>query len=197
MIEEPTNEGQSHSGDNVREELRHDASELGGMAKERAEARAGQEQQRVAKTARSASTAMNTAADQLRDDQDAPEWMASMFTGAARQIDDLAGRLQDKSPRDVARETSQFGRENPAAFLIASAAAGFAAARFLRAGAEQQHQTDSGGSAQDAWRSTQDFSSGAQGYSSATATNQTGGRSWDENSGSAAGSTFGTSGDLP
>lgn len=199
MAQEPIGRGEKHSGERVREDLKDDASELGGMAKERAEARAQQEQERAAKTAKSASSAMNTAADQLRDDENAPDWMASAVSSAARQVDDLAGRLQNKSPSDVAREASRFGRENPTTFLIASAAAGFAAARFLRAGAEQQHQRDDAGSADDSWRNTQAVSpggsTGAQVYGTSS-TGQTRSGTWNDSAGSATGLPRNNSGDL-
>lgn len=195
MAQEPIGRDAEHSGTRVREDLKNDASELSGMAKERAEARAGQEQERVAKTARSASTAMNSAADQLRDDENAPAWMASAVSNAARQVDDLAGRLQNTSPSDIARETSRFGRENPTTFLIASAAAGFAAARFLRAGAEQQHKRDDAGSTGDSWRNSQDFSASGSGYAAA-APGQTAGGASTAPSGTTPGSPFDTKGDL-
>ena len=61
----------------------------------------------------------------------------SAFSSAARKVDDLARRLQDKDVRELASETRGFARDNPTAFLAASAAVGFAAARFMRAGAEE------------------------------------------------------------
>ena len=124
------------SGDDVRAELKGDAQRLKDTAQRQGEAQADRNKERVATTAKSASSAMSTAADELRNDENAPDWLASSVSSAARQVDELAGRLQDKSPRDIAHETSRFAREHPAAFLTASAAIGFAAARFLRAGSE-------------------------------------------------------------
>lgn len=148
MVTSTTGSTHASSGAEVRDELKGDAQKLKNTAQEQGEAKAREGKEQVAKTAHSASSAIDAAADKLRDDDDAPAWMASAFSSAARELDDLASRLQDKSPRDIARETNRFGRENPTAFLAASAAIGFAAARFLRAGAEYHEDYDvgSGGS---------------------------------------------------
>jgi ElaB/YqjD/DUF883 family membrane-anchored ribosome-binding protein len=139
------------SADALGQELKDDVSRLKATAEERAGNVARAEKEQVAKSAKSAASAIDAAADTLRDDENAPAWMASAVSNAAKQVDDLAGRLQDKSAKDIARETNRFGRENPAAFLAASAAVGFAAARFLRSGAEYQ-ESHSGGSGNQAGR---------------------------------------------
>ena len=146
MVTSTTGSTHGSSGAEVRDELKGDAQKLKNTAQEQGEAKAREGKEQVARSAHSASSAIDAAADKLRDDNDAPAWMASAFSSAARQVDDLASRLQDKSPRDIARETNRFGRENPTAFLAASAALGFAAARFLRAGAEYHAEYDVGSS---------------------------------------------------
>ncbi len=146
MVTSTTGSTHGSSGAEVRQELKGDAQKLKNTAEEQGEAKAREGKEQVAKTAHSASSAIDAAADKLRSDDDAPAWLASAFSSAAREIDDLASRLQDKSPRDIARETNRFGRENPTAFLAASAAIGFAAARFLRAGAEYHEGYDVGSS---------------------------------------------------
>ena len=117
-------------------ELKHDAENLKETAARQGEAKADQEKERVGRAASSASAALRTAAGELRDDNDAPDWLASAFASVAREVEGVAGRLQNKSTREIASETRRFARDNPTAFLAASAAAGFAAARFLRAGSE-------------------------------------------------------------
>ncbi|WP_050784747.1 hypothetical protein [Erythrobacter sp. SD-21] len=139
-ISEPSGQNRSAAAD----ELKHDAEDLKETARRQGEAKADQEKQRVGRAATSASSAMQTAADELREDSDAPDWLASGFSGVAREVDSLAHRLQNKSPRELAGETRRFARENPTAFLAASAAAGFAAARFFRAGAEYDDDYDVG-----------------------------------------------------
>ncbi len=134
----------SSAASSATEELKHDAHDLKDTAAHQAEAKAKQGKARVSRTASSASSAMKTAADELRDDDDAPDWLASAFASVAREVEDLASHLKDRSPRELAGETRRFARDNPGAFLTASAAAGFAAARFLRAGAEYHDDYDVG-----------------------------------------------------
>jgi hypothetical protein len=112
-------------------------------ARTQAERKAEQQKEGAARTAHSASAAIDTAAEGLRQDADAPQWLASAFSGAARQIDDLANRLQEKSPRDIVAELDRFARQRPMAFLAASAAVGFAAARITRAGLDYQQDGES------------------------------------------------------
>jgi hypothetical protein len=125
-------------------ELKSDVQEVKDTAVRQGEAKAEQMKEGVGRTATSAASAIDKAAAELRDDKDAPDWLASGFSSVAKQIEDLAGRLQNKSPRELAGETRRFARNNPTSFLAASAAAGFLAARFLRAGAEYDDDYDVG-----------------------------------------------------
>ena len=144
MADRSTSASGAHNRTPAGEELKQDVHDLKQTAARQGEAKAEQEKQRVGRAATSASSAMQTAADELRDDSDAPDWLASAFSSVAREVEGLAHRLQDKSPRELAGETRRFARDNPSAFLAASAAAGFAAARFLRAGAEYDDDYDVG-----------------------------------------------------
>jgi uncharacterized protein YukE len=139
----------------VHDELRQDAEHLKdtitGRAKQEAESRKGQ----VAQAVGSASSALSTAAKQLRDNPDAPDWMASAIKQAARKMDGMASQIDGRSLDDLSRQVTAFARDNPGAFLAASAAAGFAAARVLRAGADKkrhdhsdQHNSDQQGGEQ-------------------------------------------------
>jgi len=144
MTESPPNQSGSAGQGDVAQDLKGDAQDLKNTAVKQGEAQATKEKDRVGRTAHSASSAMKTAADELQKDDQAPDWLASAFSNVAREVDDLASRLQNKSPRELAGETRRFARDNPSAFLAASAAAGFAAARFLRAGAEYHDDYDVG-----------------------------------------------------
>ncbi len=141
----------------VAEDLKGDAQDLKDTALKQGEAKVAQGKDQVSRTARSASSAIKTAADELQGDDQAPDWLASAFSSVAREVDDLASHLQDKSTREIGNEARRFARRNPSAFLAASAAAGFAAARFFRAGAEYHDDFDvgqsGGGSSSDAYRS--------------------------------------------
>jgi hypothetical protein len=134
----------STSTSSVRDELAADASRLGDTARERAKEEAGTRKQQVTQTARSASSALSKAADDLDQDDGAPSWLSSAFRQTASGIERLAGDLEGRSPDDLARNLTRFARENPVAFLAGSAAAGFVAARFLKAGAgyRNEHRYD-------------------------------------------------------
>ena len=172
MIDPDNSGGQADNRSSVTDELEQDAQGLKEAAIKHGEVQAEQGKERVAAAASSASAAVQTAADQLRENDDAPDWLASAFTTVARQVDSMASRLQDKSPRELANETRRFAADNPAAFLVASAAAGFAAARFLRAGAEY-HQNDAGSQDGNDGMSKSSFTSGSADGEQALATTPT------------------------
>ena len=113
----------------IRAELGEDAAHLGESLKGRAAQKAETGKDAALGIAGSASGALGAAADDLRDNPDAPEWMAKGLQQVARQIDRVAGDLQGRSLEDMTREAARFARENPGTFLAAAAAAGFAAAR--------------------------------------------------------------------
>lgn len=123
-------------------ELKSGARDVKDSVTRQGEAKAEQGKRMVAGTASSAASALGDAAAGLREDSDAPDWLASGFSKAAKQIEDFAGRLENKSLRELAQETRRFARDNPTSFLAASAAVGFAAARFLRAGVEYDDSDD-------------------------------------------------------
>ena len=144
MVDTPRNRTSSSQHFDVADDLKGDARDLKETATRQGEAKAAEEKDRVGRAAHSASSAMQTAADELQGDHRAPDWLASAFSSVAREVDGLASRLENKSPRELANETRRIARDNPSAFLAASAAAGFAAARFLRAGAEYHDDYDVG-----------------------------------------------------
>ena len=126
----------------LREEVSGDAARLADTAKQRIDQAAEGQKQAVTGAARSATSAIDRAVSALREDDGAPDWLTKAFETTARQIENLAGSIEGKNVDDIRRNVTQFARENPLAFLAASAAAGFAAARFLRAGSEyKSHQS--------------------------------------------------------
>lgn len=142
--ESQTKPGSEQSASGVLDELKQDTGRLkdslGARAKDEAETRKGE----AVQVAGSASAALNAAADDLQHNPDAPDWMASALQQAARQIDRLAGHVGGRNIDDLGHEVAQFARHNPGAFLAASAAAGFAAARVIRAGADKQRHDQPG-----------------------------------------------------
>lgn len=123
----------------TRDELAHDASRLTETAKKRARQEAETRKGQATQAAKCASSALDKAAEELKQDENAPAWLASAFKQTADGIQRFAGDVDQRSAEQIGRDVSRFARQNPSAFLAASAAAGFAAARFLRAGAEYQH----------------------------------------------------------
>ena len=57
------------------------------------------------------------------------EWIASAVGRGAAELNTLAGSLRDKDVGDLLREAQGFARRQPAMFMAAALAAGFAAAR--------------------------------------------------------------------
>ena len=134
----------------MKEELSGDAQRLKDTAKQRAEQEANAQKGNATKAAHSTSSALQKAAEQLRNDENSPSWLSSAFEKTAQEIDGFATRIENKDAGDLRRDVSDFARQSPTAFLAASALAGFAAARFLRAGSEYQshHQYDQNSSSQ-------------------------------------------------
>ncbi len=186
----------------VKRELGEDAERLKHKAAETAEQQAQQGKQQVKRTAEATSSAFQKAADELRQDDDAPDWLANAVSSAAKQVSSLADDLNDTSPREMMRATSRFARENPASFLTASAALGFAAARVFRAGYEYDNNgaggsSDRGTSSTGGYGSSTGYGSGT-GYAStgasrpgASTTSTTAGTTKTSTSGYAGGTTYG------
>lgn len=128
----------SDTASGLREELGQDTAHLRETLAGRARQEAETGKNKALNLARPATDAIGAAANQLRDNPDAPEWMASGLQSLARQIERLASDLEGRSLDDLGRDASRFARDNPGTFLAASAAAGFAAARLLRAGADKK-----------------------------------------------------------
>lgn len=133
----------------TRDELKSDADRLAGSAKERAGEEAEKRTGEAARAAHCTAGALEDAARHLEHADDGPAWIASAFRSAAGTVDEISNRIEGRSAEDLSRDASRFARERPMAFMAASAAAGFAAARFLRAGADyRQHdrtRNDTGG----------------------------------------------------
>lgn len=170
MANAPQTGASENQTDEVKRELGEDAERLKQTAAQSAEQQAREGKQQVKRTADATSSALATAADELRRDDNAPEWLANAVSSAARQVSQLAEELNDTSPREMMRATSRFARENPASFLTASAALGFAAARVLRAGYDYENGGDEGAS-RYASSSTRDY--GSTGTSSSGASGST------------------------
>lgn len=138
------------STENVRDELTHDAARLKDRAKDQASQKAEGGKQQATQAAKSAATALQSAAQELRDDQNAPDWLAKAVEQGAGSIKQFAGQIENREVGEIVEQVRRFAQTSPGSFLAASAAAGFAAARVLRAGADHR----SHGSTDDGTRSS-------------------------------------------
>jgi hypothetical protein len=146
MTTEPNNASpHTGHGSGVGEELKGDAGRLKETLQDRAMEEAENRKGQAASALGSASSALNNAADELQNNADAPDWLAAAVKQAASKIDAMAGQIQGRDISEIGDSVADFARQNPGAFLAASAAAGFAAARVLRAGADRSHDAQTGG----------------------------------------------------
>jgi hypothetical protein len=142
----------------VRDELKHDAEHIGDTIADRAKQEAEIHKNDTAHAVGAASSALGAAAGDLERNPDAPDWMASALNQAARKIEDMASQFEGRSVDDIAQRVTRFARENPGSFLAASAAAGFAAARVMRAGVDRsRHDHEGSGN----YRATGDYQAGS------------------------------------
>jgi hypothetical protein len=131
----------SNSAGELREELRGDARSLTDAAKERLQAEADNRKGAAATQAKSVSSALDKAAGELSD---SPEWLRSAFQQGAQTLQRFADTIEQKDARQLTRDVQQLAREHPGTFLAGCAAAGFAAARVLKAGTEDGTGSGSG-----------------------------------------------------
>jgi len=125
---------QSEAPTGVGEELRADARHVGASAVNRLHSEVDARKGTATSQARAVSSAIDRAAGEL--DDAAPDWLKSAFRQGAQQVQRFADALDQKDSRQLVGEVSNFARNSPGTFLAACAAAGFAAARLAKAGAE-------------------------------------------------------------
>ena len=125
---------QAEAPTGVGEELRSDARHVGASAVNRLHSEVDARKGAAASQAKSVSSAIDRAAGDL--DDNAPDWLKSAFRQGAQQVQRFADALEQKDSRQLVGEVSDFARNSPGTFLAACAAAGFAAARLAKAGAE-------------------------------------------------------------
>ncbi|MEE4152843.1 MAG: hypothetical protein V2I27_01660 [Erythrobacter sp.] len=128
--------------DRAKDELKQDARSIKESVGKQADNQARKGRDEAVGSARATGSALDRAADELRRDDDTPDWLASMLSKAAGQIQQIASDFENREPREMMHSVEDFGRQRPGMFLAASAAAGFAAGRYLRAGAEQHGDID-------------------------------------------------------
>jgi hypothetical protein len=119
--------------------IRKGAVQARGRMEETLDRRSGAMAERAGSVAEDA----RAVADVLRSrGRGAPaNWAESL----GREVDRLSGYMQGASGQDMRRDMERMGREHPMTLGAIGFAAGFAAARFVKAGAEQQGGGSSGG----------------------------------------------------
>lgn len=120
-------------------ELRDDAGTLANSATERLHGEVDARKAGAASQARTLSSALNRASEELGEDS--PAWLRSAFESASQTVQRLADVVERKDSRELTDEVQQMARRNPGGFLAACAFAGFAAARVLQAGARGSSAT--------------------------------------------------------
>lgn len=125
----------SENASGTREELRSDVEQVTTTAANRLHSEMDSRKDDAASQAKSVSSAISRAAGEL--DEGAPAWLKSSFEQGAKQIQRFADVLEQKDSRQITEEVRSFARNSPGTFLAGCAAAGFAAARILKAGGEQ------------------------------------------------------------
>ena len=127
QIQEPNSSG------GIRSDVRADAERLGSAAGNRLHSELDARKGTAAEQAKSVSTAIGNAAEQL--DDGAPQWLKSAFQKGAQQVQSFADTLEQKDSRAIFRDVQDMARANPGAFIAGCVALGFVAARVFKAGA--------------------------------------------------------------
>lgn len=183
-----TNNPSSSGLDEAKQELAGDAQRLKDQAASRVKEEASTRKEQVAGTAKATSSALEKAARELREDDQAPDWLASGMEQVAKSVAEFANSLKTKDVGALRRDVSGFARQNPTAFLAACGAAGFAAARFFRAGAEEKGLVSDGGSHSSEGTAYRSYGAGSAGSSYSPSAGSTYG-----SAGTTGGSSYGAS----
>jgi hypothetical protein len=102
-------------------------------ARQQATSQISTQQQRLAGTLNTVATALHDASREMRDQDEAP--IAEYVDTAAHQVEQFATMLREQDLEQLMNTTAQFARRQPALFLGAAFALGFAATRFLKSSA--------------------------------------------------------------
>ncbi|WP_157001646.1 hypothetical protein [Paracoccus sp. S4493] len=116
--------------ESIKSEATEQASRLAGSVKDEAKRYEKDLRSGIAERAESVAAGLRKAGSEI----DPNSSIATMFDRAAESVSSIADSLNETDPREMIDEVRNFARRQPGAFLGLSALAGFAAARFLRAG---------------------------------------------------------------
>jgi len=148
------------------------AQNLVSTAREQATTQLTTQKARAADSLTTIVTALQAASQEVRNQNGGP--IADYIDSAAGQVDQIATALRDQDINQLLKTTEQFARRQPALFLAAAFAVGFAGTRFLKSSAPstgRMWQSDGSWESQDrsGWQLTGSYgSSGSYGVGSAT-----------------------------
>jgi hypothetical protein len=106
------------------------ATEVADSLRERVVSAAGQQQDRAADAVDAVADSLNRVADQMPQDQ---AWLSDLTVRGGQQLSELAETIRQNDLQGLLRRVDGFARDQPALFLGASLAAGFALARVAQA----------------------------------------------------------------
>jgi hypothetical protein len=118
------------------------AEKLAGFARAQATTRLTTQQDRAAKGLGVVATSLHDASRQMRG-QNEPE-IGAYLDLAAKQVEQLAGMLNEQDIAQLLDATEQFARRRPALFIAAAVVVGFAGMRILRSAVRTQGQMRAG-----------------------------------------------------
>lgn len=135
----------SNEGPDVRQKVEETASALADQAQQVASTQVTSQKERAASALDAVAKTLYESGSNMREQQ--PQ-IASLADQAAGRVVDASAYLREHDLRDLAGEAESFARREPILFLGVAFAAGFVAARFLKASAPRSNSpTGSIGSA--------------------------------------------------
>jgi len=157
------------------------AQNLVNTAREQATSQLMSQKSRAATALSSVAIALQAAGREMRNQDNGP--LADYVDSAASQVDQFATALNDQDIYQLLKTTEQFARRQPALFLAATFALGFAGTRFLKSSSPATGRMSQGNGywqSQDRsdWQSSDSYGSsggyGSSGSYGSTSTSSTG-----------------------
>lgn len=154
------------------------AQNLVNTAREQATSQLTTQKERAADSLTTIVTALQAASQEVRNQDGGP--MADYIDTAASQVDQIATALRDQDISQLLKTTEQFARRQPALFLAAAFALGFAGTRFLKSSSGASGRMSQGNGYRQSqgrsdWQSSGSYGSGGS-YGSRSSSSTTGGR---------------------
>src|SRR5215217_6269845 len=134
--------GMSGQGTEIIGQAQDQAMKLVDTARQQATSQISTQQQRVAGTLNTVASALHDASREMRKQDETA--IADYVDTAASQVEHFADMLREQDLEQLMNTTAQFARRQPALFLGAAFALGFAATRFIKSSTPSGGQISSG-----------------------------------------------------